>query len=72
MIARTEFIGATNGASRRDADRRHHLQAVARDQGQPHPPRPDVDGRVVPTAAPFLVGGDDLMYPGDPSATAAA
>lgn len=68
-IARTEIFGVVN--------RSHHMTLVengierkewltARDE-RVRPAHLDADGQVVETNQPFVVGGEHLMYPGDPN-----
>ena len=74
VIARTETIGALN-AGRSDA-----FAAVTEETGDPmekvwlstddsrtRPTHDAVDGQRVPVGAPFIVGGAELRFPGDPS-----
>lgn len=73
VVARTEAIGALN-AGRQDA-----FLAVAEETGDPleklwlatedsrtRPTHQVADGQRVPVASPFIVGGFELRFPGDP------
>lgn len=70
MIARTEIIGASNGASLAAvrtggaAAFKVWLSASDRYTREDHG---DADGQTVPVDQPFDVGGFPMMYPGDPN-----
>lgn len=73
MIARTEIIGASNGASlaavRTGGAATYKVWLAANDQFV-RPDHADADGQTVPIDQPFDVGGSSMMYPGDPSGPA--
>ena len=76
-VARTETIGALNFG------RSDSFSAVADELGgefeqmwlatldnRTRPDHADADGQTVPLNSPFVVGGEDLMFPGDPTGSA--
>lgn len=71
-IARTEVISASNGsaslaASQLPSDVAAGQEFIATRDGRVRDDHADADGQVVPMGAPFDVGGEPLLYPGDPS-----
>lgn len=75
VIARTEAIGALN-AGRADAyravaeddpDTEYERIWLATEDHRTRPTHRVADGQRVPLAAPFQVGGFELMFPGDPA-----
>jgi len=77
VIARTEVIGALN-AGRNDAfsafeDERDEDEPelekmwLATDDSRTRPNHREAEGQRVPVGQPFIVGGFELMFPGDPT-----
>lgn len=74
VIARTEVIGALN-AGRQDAflavaeqtGDQFEKMWLATDDARTRPTHDEADGQRVPLTAPFIVGGFELQFPGDPS-----
>ena len=75
VIARTETIGALN-ASRMEAfriiaeddpDTRYEVIWLATDDHRTRRTHDDADGQRVPIGQPFVVGGFELAFPGDPT-----
>lgn len=77
VVARTETIGALN-AGRADAFRAFEDERdedepelekmwLATDDGRTRPHHREAEGQRVPVDKPFVVGGFELMFPGDPS-----
>lgn len=73
MIARTESLGAVNGAG--DEAARQAADELGGDvtktwlatgDARTRADHADADGQTVGLDEPFSVGGEDLMYPGDP------
>lgn len=74
LIARTETHGAANygadGAARATGlDVRKEWVSAADERTRPT--HADADGQVVPMDQPFRVGGELLMFPGDPAGSSA-
>jgi hypothetical protein len=77
VIARTETIGALN-AGRADAFRVvAEIENVplekfwlATDDGRTRPDHRQAEGQRVPVGSPFIVGGSELQFPGDPTGPA--
>lgn len=70
MIARTELHGAANyGAQQSVKDLGFDLQKewVVVEDHRTRPEHFEADGQVVPQDDPFIVGGEQLMHPGDPA-----
>jgi SPP1 gp7 family putative phage head morphogenesis protein len=70
VIARTEVVGASNAASREAAratglELTHEWVATADDRVRPS--HEDASGQIVPLDEPFIVGGEEMMFPGDPA-----
>lgn len=71
-IARTEVISASNGASVRAAEEIGRgivdsLEWIATSDGRTREAHAAADGQRVPVGGRFLVGGDQMAYPGDPA-----
>lgn len=77
LIARTEVVGANNGGaltSTRElpAELQPGLkQWVATLDNRTRPDHAEADGQIVGLNEPFIVGGEELDFPGDPSGSAA-
>lgn len=76
VIARTEVISAYNGSATLAAaslppDVVAGREWIATRDGRTRAAHAAADGQVVPIGAPFDVGGDVLLYPGDPNGRAA-
>lgn len=76
VIARTEVISAYNGSATLAAaslppDVVAGREWIATRDGRTRPAHAAADGQVVPIDAAFTVGGDALLYPGDPNGQAA-
>ena len=72
MIARTEIQRSSNAGSSEifkafGAPRKEWLTAI---DGRERPEHAAANGQVVSIDAPFIVGGEQLMYPGDPAGSA--
>ena len=74
-IARTEVIGAYNGSSQllgetlpNDVVNGHEWLATQDDRTRPD--HQDADGQQVDIEAMFMVGGEEMAYPGDPAGSA--
>ena len=70
-IARTEVISASNGsaslaAAQFPADVAAGQEFIATRDERVRDDHADADGQVVAMGAPFEVGGESLLYPGDP------
>lgn len=78
VVARTETQGAVNagslaGAGQQEIDTGRPMMKRWLAVDQPDRTRPAhlaADGQEVPVRSPFLVGGEQLQYPGDPSGSA--
>lgn len=73
LIARTEFIGAQNGASLaavRIADVATSKTWLATNDARTRIDHADASGQTVPLQDAFSVGGVEMMFPGDQSAPA--
>jgi HK97 family phage portal protein len=73
VIARTEVVAASNyGAMQAAAQSGLILNKVwlATDDARTRPDHAAADGQEVPMDDPFIVGGEELMQPGDPSGSA--
>lgn len=74
-IARTEVVAAANAASLAQALRLGDSSMVKEwldsDDTRVREAHEDADGQTVPIGEPFEVGGEWLMYPGQPTGTAA-
>lgn len=72
-IARTEVVGASNfgafSAAKQSGVAVTKTWISSRDE-RVRPDHADADGQEVPMDVAFSVGGESLMYPGDPSASA--
>lgn len=69
MLARTDLNGLANGASvaaARVAGVTQKTWLTAADE-RVREEHMDANGQTVPAEQPFMVGGEQLMYPGDPS-----
>lgn len=71
-IARTEVVSAYNGATLLGgallpADVVGGSEWIATRDGRVRPEHGAADGQVVPIGLPFSVGGEALLYPGDPN-----
>lgn len=71
LIARTEINRSSNSSSQEifktfGAPRKEWLTAI---DGRERPEHAAANGQVVAIDAPFIVGGEQLMYPGDPAAS---
>lgn len=74
MISRTEVLGAHNAVTNQIAE---HLgpdvvparEWLATPDMRTRPQHAEADGQVRRVGDPFLVGGEPLMYPGDPTGT---
>ena len=71
-IARTEVISASNGsaslaAAQLPADVAGGQEWISTRDGRTRDDHADADGQVVVMGAPFDVGGEPLLYPGDPA-----
>lgn len=75
MIARTEVVAASNAASLAQALRLGDPSMTKTwddsDDTRVRPAHEDADGQTVPVGEPFEVGGEFLMYPGQPIGSAA-
>jgi hypothetical protein len=72
MIARTEIQRSSNSSSQEifktfGAPRKEWLTAI---DGRERPEHAAANGQIVAIDAPFIVGGEQLMYPGDPAGSA--
>ena len=70
-IARTEVISASNGsaslaAAQLPADVAAGQEFIATRDERVRDDHADADGQIVAMGAPFEVGGESLLYPGDP------
>ena len=75
LIARTEVINASNAASVAGAKASGAVvkkQWLASRDNRVRKDHEEADGQTVPLDEPFMVGGYQLMWPGDPSMGAAA
>jgi uncharacterized protein with gpF-like domain len=75
VIARTEVISAFNGsaslsASQLPGDVVGGREWIATRDGRTREDHAEADGQVVGMSEPFTVGGEAIMYPGDPAASA--
>lgn len=73
LIARTEFIGAQNGASLASVQYTGAAKFktwLATDDGRTREDHADASGQTIPVSDPFDVGGFPMMYPGDQGAPA--
>lgn len=73
LIARTEFIGAQNGASLgavRIADAGSSKTWLATDDSRTRQDHAEANGQTVPLDGFFMVGGEQMLYPGDQNAPA--
>jgi Phage Mu protein F like protein len=79
MLARTDLISLSNGANQAvvgilneaaaEAGEDPAVQSktwLATNDARTRPTHSDADGQTVPFDQPYDVGGEDLMYPGDP------
>jgi len=74
MIARTETHGAANYGAQEAAKEtglRLKKEWVAAADERTRQDHVDADGELVDETAPFIVGGEELMFPGDPAGSAA-
>jgi hypothetical protein len=74
VIARTETIGALNAGRHDafrvvadDADEQLFTMWLATDDHRTRPTHVEAEGQRVPVGQPFLVGGSELAFPGDPT-----
>jgi len=73
VIARTEVIGASNWAT---FEAYTQSEVVALKEwlttvdGRQRPAHEDANNQAVPLKEPFIVDGEELMYPGDPAGSA--
>lgn len=75
VIARTETIGALNAGrfdafravAEEDPDLELERIWLATDDSRTRHTHDEADGQRVPLGSPFIVGGAELMFPGDPS-----
>lgn len=71
-IARTEVIGGFGAATRAaitglPADVVAAVQWIATRDGRTRDAHAEADGQIQPVTSPFIVGGDPMLYPGDPN-----
>jgi uncharacterized protein with gpF-like domain len=71
-IARTEVISAANGsaslaAAQLPADVAAGQEFIATRDDRTRDDHAEADGQVVAMGEPFIVGGEALLYPGDPA-----
>ena len=74
MIARTEVHSASNYGSTeaaRETGLRLQKEWIAAEDERTRQDHVDANGQIVDQNEPFLVGGESLMYPGDPAGSAA-
>ncbi|MBP7632332.1 MAG: phage portal protein [Acidimicrobiales bacterium] len=74
-IARTEVISASNGsaslaAAQLPSDVAAGQEFIATRDERVRDDHADADGQIVAMGAPFDVGGESLLYPGDPAGSA--
>jgi SPP1 gp7 family putative phage head morphogenesis protein len=75
-IARTETTRVENSAKQDVGEQGAKLgfkmkkQWVSTKDGRTRPEHADADGQIVDIDKPFVVGGEELMYPGDESGSA--
>ena len=74
-IARTEVISAANGsaslaASQLPSDVAAGQEFIATRDDRTRDDHAEADGQIVAMGTPFLVGGESLLYPGDPAGSA--
>ena len=75
VIARTETIGALNGGraeaflalAEQEPDTEFERIWLSTDDARTRETHEEADGQRVPLGSPFIVGGFELMFPGDPS-----
>lgn len=73
-IARTETTRIVNGAKQDVAEKGTQLGftmlkrwIATKEPGRTRDEHLEADGQIVPADKPFIVGGEELMYPGDPN-----
>ena len=74
-IARTEVVSAANGsaslaASQLPSDVAAGQEFIATRDERVRDDHADADGQIVAMGEPFIVGGESLLYPGDPAGSA--
>ena len=75
-IARTETTRVENSAKQDVGEQGTKLgfkmkkQWISTSDGRTRPEHNDADGQIVDIDKPFIVGGEELMYPGDESGSA--
>lgn len=74
-IARTEVISAANGsaslaASQLPSDVAAGQEFIATRDERTRDDHAEADGQIVAMGEPFIVGGESLLYPGDPAGSA--
>lgn len=78
LISRTEVVGSANGAAFDVASDLHYggllleKSWLAAHDSRVRPEHAEADGQTVAMDQPFVVGGAELMYPGDPDGPAEA